>query len=192
MIENAQLKSCNRWHDRVGHDIVLGKQSLYLNEISVVCHDVLFIWNNIVYVYWNDYRCNYTKMPYGFHSSNLDSNHLLCQRWHFVGIFLARRWQMTLVRCHFVHRADFTTFIANGWFDFGPTPVAQQALHMLTLYQPFSFKYHVGPTLVRHDLRVLSRIINTSEKLYFPYFVLLFITVFSFSRSRLAFRWHLQ
>ena len=155
------MKSCNIWHDRVGHDIVCGKQSLYLNEISVVCHDVLFIWNNIVYVYWNDYRCNYTKMPYGFHSSNLDSNHLLCQRWHFVGSFLARRWQMTLVRCHFVHRTDL---IANGWFDIGPTPVAQQALHMLTLYQPFSFKYHVGPTLVWHDLRVLSRIISISQR----------------------------
>ena len=171
----------------MGDDIVCGKQSLYWNEISVVCHDVSFIWNNIVYVYWNDYRCNQTtKMPYGFHSSNLDSNHSLGQRWQFVGSFLARRWQMTLVRCNFVYRADF---IANCWLDVGPTSVAQQALHMLTLYQPFSFKYHVSPPLVRHALRVLSRFINTSEKLDFPYFVLLLIIIFFI---RLAFRWHLR
>mgnify|MGYP003690534163 CR=1 FL=1 len=44
-------------------------------------------------------------------------------------VLLARRRQMTLVRCHFAHRANL---IANRWFDVGPTPVAQQALHMPT------------------------------------------------------------
>ena len=43
-------------------------------------------------------------------------------RWGNVGILLAvllvRRWQMTLARCNFAHRADL---IANGWFDVGPT-----------------------------------------------------------------------
>ena len=34
---------------------------------------------------------------------------------------------MTLVRCHFAHRADI---IANRWFHVGPTPLPQQALHM--------------------------------------------------------------
>ena len=42
---------------------------------------------------------------------------------------LARRRQMTLARCHFAHRANL---IANRWFDVGPTPIAQQALHMPT------------------------------------------------------------
>ena len=46
-------------------------------------------------------------------------------------VLLARRRQMTLARCHFAHRANL---IANRWFDVGPTPVAQQALHMPTLY----------------------------------------------------------
>ena len=63
-------------------------------------------------------------------------------------VLLARRRQMTLAQCHFAHRANL---IANCWFDVGPTPVAQQALHMLTLCQPFSFKYRVGPTLARRD-----------------------------------------
>ena len=44
-------------------------------------------------------------------------------------VLLARRRQMTLARCHFAHRANL---IANRWFDVGPTPVAQQALHMPT------------------------------------------------------------
>ena len=44
-------------------------------------------------------------------------------------VLLARRRQMTLARCHFAHRANV---IANRWFDVGPTPVAQQALHMPT------------------------------------------------------------
>ena len=30
----------------------------------------------------------------------------------------------------FAHRADI---LANGWFDVGPTPLAQQALHMSTI-----------------------------------------------------------
>ena len=34
---------------------------------------------------------------------------------------------MTLARRYFVHRDDG---ISNGWFDVGPTPLAQQALHM--------------------------------------------------------------
>ena len=42
-------------------------------------------------------------------------------------VLLTRGRQMTLARCHFAHRANL---IANRWFDFGPTPVAQQALHM--------------------------------------------------------------
>ena len=50
--------------------------------------------------------------------------------WANVGILsvvlLARRRQMTLARCHFAYRANL---IANRWFDVGPTPVAQQALH---------------------------------------------------------------
>ena len=96
---------------------------------------------------------------------------------------------MALVRCHFAHRADL---IANAWFDIGPTPLAQQALHMPTLCRPFSFKYRVGPTLVRHDGRVLSIIIKTLEKLNFPYLVLLLITINSISRYRMTFRWHLQ
>ena len=50
-------------------------------------------------------------------------------RWANVGILLARRWQMTLARCHF---ADWADLIANSWFDDGPTPLAQQALHMPT------------------------------------------------------------
>ena len=44
-------------------------------------------------------------------------------------VLLARRRQMTLARCHFAHR---TNLIANRWFDVGPTPVAQQTLHMTT------------------------------------------------------------
>ena len=49
---------------------------------------------------------------------NPDSNHLLSQR-----------LQMTFARCHFAHR---TNLIANRWFDVGPTPLAQKALHMPT------------------------------------------------------------
>ena len=48
-----------------------------------------------------------------------DSNHL-------SAVLLARRRQMTLVRCHFAHRANF---VANRWFDVGPAPVAQQEAH---------------------------------------------------------------
>ena len=44
-------------------------------------------------------------------------------------VLLARRRKMTLARCHFAHRANL---IANRWFGVGPTPVAQQALHMPT------------------------------------------------------------
>ena len=44
-------------------------------------------------------------------------------------VLLARRRQMTLARCHFAHRANL---IGNRWFEVGPTPVAQQALHMPT------------------------------------------------------------
>ena len=58
-----------------------------------------------------------------------DSNHLLGQRWHFVGRFVVRRRQMTSARCHFAQRANLN---ANRWFDVGPTPVARQALHMPT------------------------------------------------------------
>ena len=94
---------------------------------------------------------------------------------------------MTLARCHFAHRADL---IANGWFDVGPTPLAQQALHMPTYCQPFSFKFRVGPTLARHDLLVPSININSLEKFDFPYFVLLLTAVYSISRSGVAFRWH--
>ena len=46
-----------------------------------------------------------------------------------LAVLLARRWQMTLARYHFTRRTDL---IANGWFDVGPTPLAQQALHMPT------------------------------------------------------------
>ena len=53
-----------------------------------------------------------------------DSNHPLGQRSHFVGPTLTK---MALVRCHFAHRADL---IANGCFDVGLTPLAQQALRM--------------------------------------------------------------
>ena len=42
-------------------------------------------------------------------------------------VLLARRRQITLVRCHFAHRANL---IANSWFGVDPTSVAQQALHM--------------------------------------------------------------
>ena len=45
---------------------------------------------------------------------------------------------MTLARCHFAHRDNL---IVNRWFDVGPTPVAQQALHMKqfgTVYQMIS------------------------------------------------------
>ena len=34
---------------------------------------------------------------------------------------------MALARCHFAHRADL---IVNGLFDAGPTPLAQQGVHM--------------------------------------------------------------
>ena len=55
-------------------------------------------------------------------------NHIAIIRWTNVGILLAvfwaRRWQLTLARCHFAHRADL---IANGWFDVGPTPLVQQS-----------------------------------------------------------------
>ena len=60
------------------------------------------------------------------------------QRWHFVGSFVGRSRQMTLARCHFAHRDNL---IVNRWFDVGPTPVAQQALHMKqfgTVYQMIS------------------------------------------------------
>ena len=42
-------------------------------------------------------------------------------------VLLARCRQMTLAQCHFADRANL---IANRWFDVGPTPVDQQALHM--------------------------------------------------------------
>ena len=46
-------------------------------------------------------------------------------------VLLARRRQMMLhvARFHFAHRANL---IANRWFDVGPTPVAQKALHTPT------------------------------------------------------------
>ena len=34
---------------------------------------------------------------------------------------------MTFAWCYFARQADL---IANGWFDVGPTPLAQQAVHM--------------------------------------------------------------
>ena len=101
---------------------------------------------------------------------------------------MARRRQMSLARCHFAHRANL---IANPWFDVGPTPVAQQTLHMPTQCQPFSFKYRVGPTLARHDLWAPINI-NSSEifDYDFPYIylVLLVTTIYSFSLSGMAFR----
>ena len=60
-----------------------------------------------------------------------ESNHLLGQGWLFSAVLLTRRLQMTLVRCHFAHRANLHV-IANRWFDVGPTPVAQQGRHMPT------------------------------------------------------------
>ena len=69
--------------------------------------------------------------------------------WANVGILpavlLAQRRQMTLARCHFAHRANF---IANRWFDVGPTPVAQQAhanVMPTTLFQ-VSRSANIGPT----------------------------------------------
>ena len=73
---------------------------------------------------------------------------------------------MSLTRCHFCHRADL---IANGWFDVGPTSIAQQAMHMATYCQPFYFKYRVGPTLARQDLLGPSININSLELFGFPY-----------------------
>ena len=77
---------------------------------------------------------------------------------------------MTLVRCHFANRANL---IANRWFDVGPMPVAQQALHAYNFIympmakcQPFSFN---GPTLVRHDLLAPSINIYSLDIFYFFY-----------------------
>ena len=53
-------------------------------------------------------------------------------------VLLARRRQMTLARCHFAHRANL---IANRWFDVGPTPIAQQALHMPTILSRWAMIY---------------------------------------------------
>ena len=43
--------------------------------------------------------------------------------WNNAGILSA----VLLARRHFAHQANL---IANRWFNVGPTPVAQQALHM--------------------------------------------------------------
>ena len=117
-------------------------------------------------------------------------------RWASAGILsavlLARRRQMALARCHFAHRANL---IANRWFDVGPTPVTQQALHAYNfLYmpmakcQPFSFKYHVGPTLVRHDLLAPSINMNSLDIFYFFYTwcFCLQLTINSLNRSGMA------
>ena len=91
--------------------------------------------------------------------------------WANVGILLAvlltQRWQILLVQHHFAHRADN---FADGWFNIGPLSLAQQVWHMPTLFQPFSFKYYVGTTLVRHGLRVLT-ISNSLDKFDFPSFI---------------------
>ena len=57
------------------------------------------------------------------------SNHLLGQRWHFVGSFVGPTSTNDVSPMSFAHRANL---IANRWFNVGPTPVAQQALHMPT------------------------------------------------------------
>lgn len=54
-----------------------------------------------------------------------DSCHLLGQ--HFVGSIVASPLQMTVAHEHFAHVAHV---IANGKFDVGPMPLAQQALHI--------------------------------------------------------------
>ena len=76
---------------------------------------------------------------------------------------------MMLARCHFAHRANL---IPNRWFAVSPTPVAQQALHMSTKCQPFSFKYGVGPTFARYDFyapSILLLIFNRLEIFDFAY-----------------------
>ena len=60
-------------------------------------------------------------------SHNPDSNHLLGQRWHFVGSFFAPTATNDVSPMSFCSSGQL---IDNRWFDVGPTPVAQQALHI--------------------------------------------------------------
>ena len=77
---------------------------------------------------------------------------------------------MSVARCHFAHRADLIVYlIINGWFDAGPTPLAQQALHMpCTIVMPIilfqvSHWAKVGPTRFKGTMYN-----NSYEKLNFP------------------------
>ena len=45
----------------------------------------------------------------------------------FLSVLLTQRWQMTLARRYFAHRANV---FANGWFDVDPTSLVQQVQHM--------------------------------------------------------------
>ena len=58
---------------------------------------------------------------------------------------------MTLAQCHSAHRADLIAMV-------GPLHLAQQALAYANVMPTILFRYSiygVGPTLFRHDLRVL-------------------------------------
>ena len=59
-----------------------------------------------------------------------DNNHLLGQRWHFVGSFVGPTSTNDVSTMSFCSSGQRN--IAKRWFDVGPTPVAQQALHMPT------------------------------------------------------------
>ena len=58
---------------------------------------------------------------------------------------------MALARCHFAYRADL---IVNGLFDAGPTPLAQQDVHM--------------PCNAKRSLSSMALYNNSFEKLDFP------------------------
>lgn len=90
---------------------------------------------------------------------------------------------MTLTRYHFAHWADLT---ANGWFVGDPTFLAQQALYMPTKYQQLSFNIALG----QRWSNVIVAIINSLDKLDFPYFVLFLVTIYSISRSKMKFLKH--
>ena len=65
-------------------------------------------------------------------------NHLLGRRWHFVGSFVGPTLTNDL--------------IANGWFDVGPTPLAQKLSPAYANHSVLCIS--VGSLLVRHDVRV--------------------------------------
>ena len=94
-----------------------------------------------------------------------------------LAVLFAHSWQMTLAQCQFCS----STLVEQNCKRFGPTPLAQQVLHLATSWGPFFYKQYVMSTLGRHDFRYISHL-QFLQIFDVPCFVLLLNVIYSVSR----------